>query len=74
MQSTWKCESKTHPEMLPQPPALRVSFDVPGEVTVQGVSYKHRRRIQRADGYSYTIKNAAIPPTAKSVGFLAEFL
>ena len=38
--------------------------------TIQGVSYKHCRRIQRADGYSYAIAKTAIPPTAKGVGFL----
>jgi hypothetical protein len=32
MQSTLKDKSKTHPEMLPQSPALKVSVDVPGKV------------------------------------------
>ena len=32
MQSTLKCKSKTHLEMLPQSPALKVSVDAPGKV------------------------------------------
>jgi 5-methylcytosine-specific restriction endonuclease McrA len=39
--------------------------------TIQGVGYKHCRRIQRADGYNYTMVKGAIPPAAKAVGFLA---
>jgi hypothetical protein len=39
--------------------------------TIQGISHKHCRLIQQADGYNYCTNKTAIPPTAKAVGFLA---
>jgi hypothetical protein len=48
------------------------SFNIQtGAATIQGVSYKNCRRIQRADGYNYSNDKMAIPPMAKAVGFLA---
>jgi hypothetical protein len=46
MQSTLKDKPKTHPEMLPQSPALEVSVDVPGKVKPGTIKTDPLRRDQ----------------------------
>jgi 5-methylcytosine-specific restriction endonuclease McrA len=54
--------------------AVRVSgsFNIQTENgTIQGINWRHCRRVMPDDGYTYTQQTSAIPPTTKAVGFLS---